>query len=321
MKKWKSILLISAVCALCAFPVQASEVDSAPAIPIPTEGPTVTPQPTVIPPKPAEKNGWVTLSRNRKRYYRNGKLLKGMHKIEGKTYYFFEDSGTMATKWRTIKGKRYYFGTNGVRRQGVQKIGKRWFFFYPNGVMRDKGPVNYKGRTYYLDKNGAIEARKRGSIYYHADGTRMKKAEGYEYETLLTARKIVNQITNSSMSKSQKLETCFRWVMSKYYRIVRPFTKPEGWIAEYANDHFKKGSGDCFSDASAFAYLAKALGYKKVYVCVDDTKTDGTSEGHCWAEINGLVYDPLFAEAKSFSRNYGVTYGVYPLSPLLKEAA
>ena len=37
MKKWKSILLISAVCALCAFPVQASEVDSAPAIPIPTE--------------------------------------------------------------------------------------------------------------------------------------------------------------------------------------------------------------------------------------------------------------------------------------------
>ena len=55
MKKWKSILLISAVCALCAFPVQASEVDSAPAIPIPTEAPTVTPQPTVIPPKPAEK--------------------------------------------------------------------------------------------------------------------------------------------------------------------------------------------------------------------------------------------------------------------------
>ena len=84
MKKWKSILLISAVCTLCAFPVQASEVNPVPVTPIPTEAPTVTPQPTLIPPKPAEKNGWVKLSRNRKRYYRNGKLLKGMHKIEGK---------------------------------------------------------------------------------------------------------------------------------------------------------------------------------------------------------------------------------------------
>ena len=29
-------------------------------------------------------------------------------------------------------------------------------------------------------------------------------------------------------------------------------------------------------------------------------------------------YDPLFAEAKSYSRNYGVRYGVYPLSPVMR---
>lgn len=34
-------------------------------------------------------------------------------------------------------------------------------------------------------------------------------------------------------------------------------------------------------------------------------------------DANGLVYDPLFAEAKSYSGNYGVQYAVYKLSPVL----
>ena len=35
-------------------------------------------------------------------------------------------------------------------------------------------------------------------------------------------------------------------------------------------------------------------------------------------EINGYVYDPLFAEAKSYSKYYGATYGSYGLYPVLK---
>ena len=62
--------------------------------------------------------------------------------------------------------------------------------------------------------------------------------------------------------------------------------------------------------------VAEALGYKNVYVCTDGHRNDENSHG--WAEINGRVYDPLFAEAKSYSRNYGVRYGVYPLSPVMR---
>ena len=51
-------------------------------------------------------------------------------------------------------------------------------------------------------------------------------------------------------------------------------------------------------------------------VCTDGHRNDENSHG--WAEINGRVYDPLFAEAKSYSRNYGVRYGVYPLSPVMR---
>ena len=41
--------------------------------------------------------------------------------------------------------------------------------------------------------------------------------------------------------------------------------------------------------------------------------TDGS--GHCWAEIGGRVYDPLFAEAKSYYGYSGVGYGSYGSYP------
>lgn len=99
----------------------------------------------------------------------------------------------------------------------------------------------------------------------------------------------------------------------------RKFENTPGWPALYANDHFIRGRGNCHADASAFAYLAKALGYTNVYVCTD---ADGTTwdTPHSWTEINGLVYDPLFAEAKNYSRYYGVSYRTYELSAVLHIA-
>lgn len=69
---------------------------------------------------------------------------------------------------------------------------------------------------------------------------------------------------------------------------------------------------------AAFAYLAKAIGYTNIYVCTDSDGTWGLA--HSWAEINGLVYDPLFAEAKNYNKYYGAPYGVYELHPILHVA-
>ena len=133
----------------------------------------------------------------------------------------------------------------------------------------------------------------------------------------LRSKQIVAEITNSRMSKSQKLRTCFNWVMKKYYYIWRRFDQGgKNWPAVNANDHFLRGRGDCIADASAFAYLAKAIGYKKVYVCADAKQSDNNA--HAWAEINGYVYDPLFAEAKSYSRYYGLPRRSYELSAVLR---
>ena len=52
--------------------------------------------------------------------------------------------------------------------------------------------------------------------------------------------------------------------------------------------------------------------------CTDSDGTYGLA--HSWAEINGLVYDPLFAEAKDYNKYYGAPYGVYELHPILRVA-
>ena len=156
---------------------------------------------------------------------------------------------------------------------------------------------------------------------YNTKGISVKaqtKVEQQNEAALNNAKKIVSKITNSGMSSSQKLKACFDWVISKPYVTRRTFVNTPGWPAVFANDHFVLGGGNCHSDAAAFAYLAKALGYKNVYVCTDSSKAG--SSAHSWAEVNGLVYDPLFAEAKNYSRYYGASYSRYELSPILHIA-
>ena len=210
--------------------------------------------------------------------------------------------------YRQKNGKKKYY-RDGQYVTGQQKIGK-----YGNMIKRD---ITIHKVRYYIASNGHILAWKKGGKYYTATGKRMNSTKAVEFRAYQNARKVVAQNTRKSMSKSQKLETCFRWVMKRYYRTWRRFSQGgKAWYAVNANDHFERGCGDCIADASAFAYLAKALGYKNVYVCTDGYRNDENSHG--WTEINGRVYDPLFAEAKSYSRNYGVRYGVYPLSPVMR---
>ncbi len=279
MKKMTKWLAVCAVCVMGSVPAMAAEVPDVTVTPIPIEtpAPDVTPIETPAPtPIPEVKNGWY-------------------------------EYGT--------KNKKYYFDSNGIRYSGVKKISGKYYYFSDKGVLRTK-TVKVGNTIYYCTEKGILEAWKKGKTIYYPNGKKMNSTKAYEYETLQRAKDVVSKITKPSMSKSEKFETCFRWVMYQhYYDTRRIFYNQTAWPALYANDYLilsGKG-GDCFSDACSFAYLAKALGYKNVYVCVDTTATDGS--GHCWAEIGGRVYDPLFAEAKSYYGYFGVGYGSYGLYP------
>lgn len=315
MKRMTKWLAVCAACMAFSVPAMAAEMPGVTVTPTPVETPDITPIETPTPtPKPQVKNGWYTYASKNKRYYKDGQYLTGMRKVQGKIYYF-SPKGFMKTGWIKYNNKKYYFSSNGVRYSGVKKIDGKYYYFSDKGVLRTK-TVKVGNTTYYCTEKGILEAWKKGSTFYYPSGKKMNSTRAYEYETLQRAKQVVNAITKPSMSKSEKFETCFRWVMYQhYYDTRRIFYNQTAWPALYANDYLilsGKG-GDCFSDACSFAYLAKALGYTNIYVCVDTTATDGS--GHCWAEIGGRVYDPLFAEAKSYYGYFGVGYGSYGLYP------
>ena len=64
----------------------------------------------------SSKTGWVTVNGN-KYYYKDGNRLKKYQKIDGKYYYFDDDSGKMLTGWHYVYGFKLYFDP---------KTGARW---------------------------------------------------------------------------------------------------------------------------------------------------------------------------------------------------
>lgn len=302
-----------------------------------------------------KKTGWVREENGKKYYYVKGKRAKGFVEVKGKTFYFRDGrvlknkwffvkkvkyrasssgviyknrfitvggkkyylnaKGAVQKSWKTINGKRYYFGSDGVMRTGLSEIHGKYYYFNEKGVAQS-GVLTVGKTTYVLTSKGKVEAKIKNEKVTDGSGKKLGSAKSLHYITLLRAKRIANQITTSSMSQEQKLRKCFEWVMAKYYVTPREFRTTEGWTAVFANDHFINGRGNCHSDACAFAYLAKAIGYTNVYVCVD---SDGTNpNGHSWTEINGLAYDPLFAQSKSFAKNYAAPYGTYILHPILR---
>ena len=267
------------------------------------------------------RNEWISWKGKTYRATKTGRVYKDrVVKIDGK-YYYFRKSGARASGWITWKGRRYHFGEDGAADTGFTAIGKYSYLFTGKGVML-KGEQNVGTTTYYLSDRGRLTMRVEhgtSNVYYNASGKQISNAATWDLEARFQARKVISQVTNSSMSKGEKLLACFRWVITKPYVTLRNFSNFDGWPALYANDHFLRGRGNCQADAAAFAYLARELGYKNVYVCADSSFTDMSRNilAHSWTEINGLVYDPLFAEDRGFNKHYGGSYSSYGLYPIL----
>ncbi|MDD6645522.1 MAG: transglutaminase domain-containing protein [Oscillospiraceae bacterium] len=204
------------------------------------------------------------------RFYRNGSLANCIIKV----------------------GKNKYCLKNGVRKTGLQKISGNKYYFGSSGVLQKNGIVGSKKvGWYYADKKGKIDPNYCNGISHKGKdwnviNGKATKVSSRSDRTLFRALKIVAKITNKNMSKSKKLKVCYDYVKNSYTELNPriPHYTGNDWPILYANDMFVDGAGNCFSYASAFAYMAKGIGYKNVYCC--------SSGGHGWAEINGLVYDP-----------------------------
>lgn len=215
---------------------------------------------------------------------------------EGQEYFEKANGKKVKNKFVEVKGKTYYFGKKGVMEKGWMKKGGNYYYF-----DRETGAQEFGGTVdgIKLDKKG--KAKK--SAY-----------NKQKIETMIKAKTIMNKVTKATDTKEQKLKKVFDWVLKhpyKRYRILRVARKEKGWEMTFANDVYKKGNGCCVSEACALAFLAHECGYAEAYIC-DDTS-------HAWVEINGRVYDTLFAESKSYKKYYNTTYktaGLYRINKL-----
>lgn len=227
-----------------------------------------------------EKGNLISSYIDTTKYYRNGELANGTVTVNGKKLTFVK--GVLRTGMQTINGNKYYYNTSGV----LQK----------NGIVGSD-----KDGWYYADKNGKIDFSYSNGITQNGKdwnvmsgkATRVKTKSD---KTLFRALKVVAKVTNKSMSKSQKLKACFNYTKNAYKELNPriPHYHGSDWPIIYANDMFVDGAGNCFSYGAAFAYMAKAIGYKNVYCC--------NSGGHGWAEVDGLVYDPEWS--RHHARDY-----------------
>ena len=267
------------------------------------------------------KDSWVFYKGKKYRADHWGTIKKNCFVCVDGKFYSLKADGSARKGWQQFPYGLAYFGNDGVLRKGLQTINGKAYLFSQKGILLT-GTQTVGNTTYYLSDRGRLEMKKvatqNGNLYYDGDGKKLSDVKVQDIETLERAKKIAAEITNSSMTQEQKLKACFDWVIKKPYVMRRKFVNEPGWPALYANDHFLLGGGNCESDACAFAYLAKAIGYTNIYVCTDSDGTWGLA--HSWAEINGLVYDPLFAEAKNYNKYYGAPYGVYELHPILHVA-
>ncbi len=219
-------------------------------------------------------------------------------------------------KFTTKKGKTYC-KVNGkkVKKQFIT-FKKKKYYFDKEGVMA-KGWKKYKKDYYYFDRSSGkmYKNKKADGIKLDKQGKAKKKKINIEkINTMIKAKKTLESITSYKDSKSQKLRKAFDWIAKKpyrRYRLLSKMYKQKGWESTFANDIFDHGDVCCVSESAALAFLVHEAGYKTVYVAHDSS--------HAWMELNGRVYDALFARAKDYNKYYNLSYSNYNCHPVDKR--
>ena len=253
-------------------------------------------------------------------YKNNVDIGKAQIIIKGKGNY----SGSLTKKfkivrmgWFKYKGNYYYYSNLGKKYvSGEYKIGNDYYYFSKNGI-RQYGWVKVGSNYRLYDRLSGKRAANTT-----ADGVRINKKgnaviddwASSKIATSIKAKKILKSITSPTDTMDQKRLKAFNWVLSfpyHQYRLLRPIYRQQGWEMTFANDIFDNHQGCCVAESAAIAFLFREIGYTDVYVCHDT--------GHSWVTIGQYLYDPVFAEAKSFSSNYGVIPTDYRVNPVDKR--
>ena len=210
-------------------------------------------------------------------------------------------------------------------------------FHAPVSAAKKQGWVTKNGHTYYYVKGKRVKGWKtiNGKEYYFNSLSRLMKNRivgnsrgGYDYvdakgirvkdPVVRKAAALVRGCTNSSMTRNQKLETAYWWIIQNYVYVSHEYSMAPSNFPSVALGMFSSGGGDCFQSALVMAYVAKVLGYQvRVIYGFVSSETPTPIYTHGWAEVlygnQYYVYD-ITMQRRYSQLLHGILIENYPFA-------
>ena len=224
----------------------------------------------------------------------DGRMIVGKFQDNNKRWRFTNNDGNLigSKGWKiNNQGKHFAYGNGYLYTNQFITFGPKVMYFVGNdGLVKTSQFTYMKIATFHPDSNGLISISEYNANKPHID-------------TMKYAKSILNQVGNS-------LWGAYKWASSAINYKTMTINANNG-ITFFANVGFNQRRGNCYTMASVFYYMAKALGYN-VYQVSGYHQGYNAQWPHSWCEIhmngNKYVYDPDVY--KEYGRSiYGKRYG------------
>lgn len=192
--------------------------------------------------------------------------------------------------------------------RGIYRIRGKYYLILQGRLQTTD--ITRKKDKYYINLDGTVAYYSRCGKRFQPSGKKMNSLGNSESRTRQQARKVIRVITKKSMTQKQKLQACFQWVVDHYGYYEKTCNGKKGWTSKSGYQLLRYGSGDCRVLAAGFAFLASELGYQDVSICQDSVGR--FSGSHCWTQVDGKCFDPLFYNSNRPRRGMDVFCGSTP---------
>lgn len=165
--------------------------------------------------------------------------------------------------------------------------GEQWRDVQAEAVPLADGYYRFCGRLYCVSGGQFLRSATQECFTFDAEGR--YTTGDTELDERLNA--LVEQYTNDSMTRDQKLRALYNYCRDSFSYLKRPLVEvgSTGWEPGYASSFLSMGKGNCYSFSSLFCLLARNLG-QPAYTVVGGLGKKAAPHGWVEIRLDGTVY-------------------------------
>lgn len=181
-----------------------------------------------------------------------GSVGRWLKSEDGRWYYENPDKSFPTSQMLQIENSWYYFDEEGYMKTGWIQHGENRYYADETGALAMDKTLTIGDKEYTFDEKGICKVNYKKPTVIPSEE---EKSETHHTVDAM-ADKVLAQITNDQMSKTEKATAIYSWVRGNI-RYVSTSEK-EDWV-KAAYNGFRKKSGDCYTYyAVALALLSRA---------------------------------------------------------------